>query len=71
MEMATIKNALWSPLTVELLQGKMILLDPRGTQTITDEEFASEGFQQLFQAGKIHVLPPQPADRKVPAKGKN
>jgi hypothetical protein len=59
--MAIIKNALWSPLTVELLKGKVILLSPRETQTITDEEFQSDGFQQLFRAGKIHVLPQPPA----------
>ena len=61
--MATIKNALWTPLTVELLHGKMILLSPRGTQTITDEEFHADGFQQLFRAGKIHVLPPQAVEK--------
>jgi len=48
-------------LTVELLKGKVILLSPRETQTITDEEFQSDGFQQLFRAGKIHVLPQPPA----------
>jgi hypothetical protein len=55
--MALIKNALFSPLTVELLHGKVILLGPRATQTITEEEFQSPGCQKLFRAGKVNVLP--------------
>lgn len=64
--MATIKNALWSSQTVELLNGKMLLLPPRGLQTITDDEFQAAGFQRLFQAGKIYVLPEPGADKKTP-----
>ena len=63
--MAIIKNALWSSQTVELLNGKVVLLAPRGIQTISDDEFLAEGLQRLFQAGKIHVLPPSAADKKT------
>jgi hypothetical protein len=72
MEMAMIKNALWGPLTVELHGGKMILLGPRRTQTITDAEFQSPGCQQLYRAGKIYLVPPRPVPaEKTPTEDKN
>jgi hypothetical protein len=55
--MVAIKNALWSSLTIELLGSKTLTLEPRETQEISEQEFASEGCQQLFREGKIVVLP--------------
>jgi hypothetical protein len=55
--MVAIKNALWSPLTIELSGRKTLTLKPRETQEISEQEFASEGCQQLFREEKIVVLP--------------
>ncbi|MGA7463232.1 MAG: hypothetical protein WBW69_23555 [Candidatus Korobacteraceae bacterium] len=61
-----IKNATYSSLTVELLNGKMIMLGPRKTQTISDDEFQAAGVQRLLHAGKIYVAAPTPAVKKTP-----
>jgi len=64
--MGMIKNAAFSSLTVELLNGKMIMLGPRKTQTISDDEFQAPGVQRLLQAGKIFVVTPTPPVKEPP-----
>lgn len=51
-----IKNALWGPLAIDL--GKRnITMKPRGTATITNDEFKSPSCQKLLQEEKVFVLP--------------
>ena len=54
-----VKNTGWTSLTIELSQGKTLTIGPRGTQEISEQDFASEGCQQLFREEKIVVLPEQ------------
>jgi len=60
------KNLTYETITVELPHGKMLSLRPRGTQTITEDDFHSPGFQRLFRARKIHVLPQPTGENKAP-----
>jgi hypothetical protein len=61
------KNLTYETITIALPHGKMLSLGPRKTQTITEEDFHSPGFQGLFYARKIGVIP---AGKKAP-KGKS
>lgn len=52
-----IKNALWSPLAIELSKEKILTMKPRGTETISDKDFESPGCKKLFKEEKIFVIP--------------
>jgi len=67
--MPTIKNALWSPLSLEL-EGRAMRIEPRATGEITDAELQSPGVQRHLQTGNIYLLPEPPAaDRKTRGRG--
>jgi hypothetical protein len=67
--MPTIKNALWSPLSVEL-EKRVIRIDPRKTEEISDADVQSPGVQKLLQSGNIYLLPePAAPDKKTRGRG--
>ncbi len=67
--MPTIKNALWSPLTLDL-GGRALRLDPRKTEDISDAELQAPGLQRHLLAGDVYLLPQsEGADKKTRGKG--
>ena len=67
--MPTIKNALWSPLTLDL-GSRALRLDPRKTDDITDAELQAPALQGHLQAGNVYLLPQTDTpDKKTKGKG--